>query len=261
MEIVKSFIDSIFKIYLGNPGLLIFTIILWIIVFLLKIYYPKFRGFMGEFWVKKELGNLPKNDYIVLNDIMIRDQNGTHQIDHIVLSNSAVFVIEMKNYYGLIKGSEYDDKWIQYLGRKVNYFMNPIHQNYSHVKALSNLLKLDESYFISIICFSNQVKLNVKCKSIVTQLGHLLSKIGESKPQNLNLNMLTARDIIVSSNITNNKEKRQHINNIKDKIQVDNQLASNMICPKCGNHLIERNGKYGKFIGCSNFPKCRYIRK
>lgn len=31
--------------------------------------------------------------------------------------------------------------------------------------------------------------------------------------------------------------------------------------PKCGGKLIMRSGKYGFFIGCSNFPKCRYMKK
>lgn len=30
------------------------------------------------------------------------------------------------------------------------------------------------------------------------------------------------------------------------------------ICPKCGGNLVERVGKYGKFLGCSNYPKCQY---
>jgi restriction system protein len=29
-------------------------------------------------------------------------------------------------------------------------------------------------------------------------------------------------------------------------------------CPKCGGRLEERAGKYGKFYGCSNYPKCKY---
>ena len=33
------------------------------------------------------------------------------------------------------------------------------------------------------------------------------------------------------------------------------------VCPKCGGALIMRDGKYGRFIGCSNFPKCRYTQK
>ena len=29
-------------------------------------------------------------------------------------------------------------------------------------------------------------------------------------------------------------------------------------CPECGNELVLRWGRYGKFISCSNFPECRY---
>ena len=31
-------------------------------------------------------------------------------------------------------------------------------------------------------------------------------------------------------------------------------------CPKCGGMLVERESKYGKFIGCSNYPKCKYTK-
>ena len=30
------------------------------------------------------------------------------------------------------------------------------------------------------------------------------------------------------------------------------------ICPECGGKLRERNGRNGRFIGCSNYPNCRY---
>ena len=152
-------------------------IILTIISILFKIYFPKFKGFMGEFWVKTELGKLPKDKYIVLNDIMIKDENGTHQIDHLVLSTFGIFVIEMKNYHGLIKGKEFDNKWCHYLGHTKYYFMNPIHQNYGHMKSLANLVKLDDKYFISIICFANQAKIAVKSNSIVTQVDYLKKEI------------------------------------------------------------------------------------
>lgn len=33
------------------------------------------------------------------------------------------------------------------------------------------------------------------------------------------------------------------------------------ICPKCGKELRVKNGKYGKFIGCSGFPECKYTEK
>ncbi len=30
------------------------------------------------------------------------------------------------------------------------------------------------------------------------------------------------------------------------------------LCPECGNQLVIRHGRYGKFIGCSDFPTCRF---
>lgn len=31
-------------------------------------------------------------------------------------------------------------------------------------------------------------------------------------------------------------------------------------CPKCGGILVKRNGIYGKFLGCSSYPVCRYTQ-
>ena len=32
------------------------------------------------------------------------------------------------------------------------------------------------------------------------------------------------------------------------------------LCPECGSELVYRNGKYGRFISCSNFPACKYTK-
>lgn len=32
-------------------------------------------------------------------------------------------------------------------------------------------------------------------------------------------------------------------------------------CPRCGGKLYRREGKYGEFLGCSNYPKCNYTKK
>lgn len=31
-------------------------------------------------------------------------------------------------------------------------------------------------------------------------------------------------------------------------------------CPECGSPLVVRNGKYGPFVACSNYPECKYIK-
>ncbi len=46
------------------------------------------------------------------------------------------------------------------------------------------------------------------------------------------------------------------------KVKESKPLLLRQICPKCGSPLVERRGKWGKsFIGCSSFPKCRFIKK
>jgi len=41
---------------------------------------------------------------------------------------------------------------------------------------------------------------------------------------------------------------------------VENQEVT-MTCPECGNKLIKKNGKFGYFIGCTNYPTCKFTRK
>ena len=33
------------------------------------------------------------------------------------------------------------------------------------------------------------------------------------------------------------------------------------VCPECGSPLVKRNGRYGEFVACSNYPSCKYIKK
>ena len=33
------------------------------------------------------------------------------------------------------------------------------------------------------------------------------------------------------------------------------------LCPQCGSPLVIRKSKYGEFVACSGFPKCKYIKK
>lgn len=32
-------------------------------------------------------------------------------------------------------------------------------------------------------------------------------------------------------------------------------------CPKCGGELVKKNSRYGEFIACNNYPKCKYIKQ
>ena len=50
--------------------------------------------------------------------------------------------------------------------------------------------------------------------------------------------------------------------NYKILMENDTELKKNIYtCPKCGARLVSRKGPYGPFMGCSNYPTCKYIKK
>ena len=71
MEVIY---DTFFKTFLANPQILLIIFFLIIIYAIVDVYYPNFRGYMGELLVKRKLNKLPKDKYIILNDIMIKDK-------------------------------------------------------------------------------------------------------------------------------------------------------------------------------------------
>lgn len=48
---------------------------------------------------------------------------------------------------------------------------------------------------------------------------------------------------------------------IAEKTDTINLNDNEVLCPDCGGRLVLRGGKYGKFYGCSNFPKCKFSKK
>lgn len=44
------------------------------------------------------------------------------------------------------------------------------------------------------------------------------------------------------------------------KDRKENQEVSDVICEKCGAHMIVKMGRYGKYLACPNYPKCRNIK-
>ena len=54
---------------------------------------------------------------------------------------------------------------------------------------------------------------------------------------------------------------QQVFEHLKDEIENPTEAARNVKkCPKCGNVLRKRNGKYGEFWGCMSYPECKYTR-
>jgi hypothetical protein len=79
-------------------------------------------------------------DYHLLNHVTLRLEDGTTQIDHVLVSRFGIFVIETKGYKGWILAGPRDRYWTQVLYRAKFRFQNPLRQNHRHVRAIQELL-------------------------------------------------------------------------------------------------------------------------
>ena len=251
---MKDLLNAFIEQLLTNP----FIIIVYIFIIIYLLYESYIIGWFGEHWTKKELTKLPKSEYTILNNIIIHSNNAYHQIDHIVVSGYGIFCIETKQYNGYITGNKYDKYWIRHFGKEIIRYMNPIRQNYGHVKSLSDVLDIEETKIFNIVCIPSRANLNIKHNGELTRNYTIVNKI------------LSYRDIIIDNpdeivkklkalKNTNKKKKQEHINYIKKKII--NKDSNTNICPKCGSGLKKKSGPYGAFIGCTNYPRCKYTEK
>ena len=57
------------------------------------------------------------------------------------------------------------------------------------------------------------------------------------------------------------KQFEPMLNNAFEKMEKKSAEETGELCPNCNSPLVIRNGKFGKFTACSNYPTCKYIKK
>lgn len=225
-------------------------------------------GDMGERKVSYYLANLPCEDYYVFNDLLIREGNYTTQVDHVVISHCGVFVLETKNVHGKVYGSENTEFWKQYLPEtgykrygftKEHQFRNPIWQNEGHIKTLRRLVFGNDLPIYNIVVFPNEVDLFVTADKDVLRMWEVVSRIKQHREVVLStdhMNFMRRRLLEVVS--TKEKDRIEHLENVQRNKERRDAAVAGGLCPRCGGNLILRSGKYGRFYGCSNYPRCKY---
>jgi hypothetical protein len=255
------------------PLLLLFLFALFIKW--IKSKESKWIGSIGEYRVRKEIEKLEKSSpgkYKVFHDIYIPKRDGSSsQIDHIILSEQGLFVIETKNYSGWIFGDEASKYWTQVIYRRKEKFLNPIWQNQGHIKALKEWLGGEFAHIpiYSIVIFMPRAKLKSGIHFTQShviypkQLNQILEQyqtkvIDNETKQHLAHKLKT---LLVRDKQQEKEMKKQHIQAIQKKQKHIKEQVQQNRCPKCGSTLVLKRGKYGKFRGCSNYPKCRFTQK
>lgn len=262
-----------------NLYLIIFLLVILVIILVFtRLNASKIKGKRGEKKVKSILKKLPSG-YHVLNDVVLELDSGTTQIDHVVVSKFGVFAIESKNYGGDIYGNDNIQNWTQLFVNKVRYkrkwykrytyvtknqFYNPVKQALGHVYAIKkNLSDFPYLKVIPIVVFvgsANISKVNTtfhvirKSALLKTILGYDRVYLSDSE-----VSEVVSR--LIRKNVRDIVDNKTHVRNIKAKKKEYNKKLDSGICPRCGGTLIKREGKFGEFYGCSNYPKCKFTTR
>ena len=223
-------------------------------------YTKSFKGRILESQITDKLETL-SHEYNVYKDVYLYVNNRSVQIDHIVVSPFGVFVIEAKNYTGSIYGSDDAEYWSKYVNEKEYKFRNPLKQNYSHIYALQCILGLPRNYFVSVVIFSDRATIKCETKELVIYTNQLQSVIKSFRTPIMSPNALDTSIYVLNNSVVRSADRvKRHINSINQYIKEKNDLINQGICPKCNGKLVERNGKYGSFLGCSNYPDCKFTK-
>ncbi|WP_045590237.1 nuclease-related domain-containing protein [Vibrio vulnificus] len=255
MNIFEAFLNVLAQVWYLVPLLLIVSVFKnrWL------------KGVFGEFLVNRLLSKLPESDYTPIKDVTLPTNDGTTQVDHIVVSRYGIFVVETKNMKGWIFGSARQKQWTQKIYRHSSKFQNPLHQNYKHIKALETLLGCSEEHLHSVIVFIGDSTFKTEMPPNVTYARGSIRYI-----QQFNDVVFSDKDYAwLTESINRLKLKRGVITDLKHRKHVKEVVASKVSsneCPRCGSEMVLRETKRGEnigkqFWGCSTFPKCRAVKQ
>jgi restriction system protein len=244
----------------------------WLILLLVLLAFlktPFMKGILGELIVNLAANFfLDKKIYTLFKNVTLPTEDGTTQIDHVIVSIYGVFVIETKNMKGWIFGDPKQNMWTQKIYRHTSKFQNPLRQNYKHTQTLQSALELDPEKVFSLVVFVGDSEFKTPMPDNVVYLGGYLRFI-KSKTQPV---LSDSEVLAICARITSGRLKpslkthREHVKHVQAIVEEKQRQADENICPKCGRPMALRttmsSDNQGKqFWGCTGYPKCRTIRQ
>lgn len=224
------------------------------------------RGEEGERAVAGILSALPEK-FVVMNDVIVPSRTGSAQIDHVVISEYGVFVIETKNYAGILDGDASGKTWRKTLGGRAIEIRNPVMQNSSHVSALSLVLALKKELFVPLVALSPECVLSERLSSSLRASGVSVVPFPSvaSFVASRRARVFSRGDVVrlcgELSRVMYRSPlaRRRHLRSVaRSSVRGETDYGR---CPECGGKVVLVRGKAGLFLGCSNFPSCWFSRK
>ena len=241
---MKNFIGTYI---INNP-------IFWIVLigsFVCFILYKEFIRSSNYLRSRGHLKTLPKEHYYILNDIVVRSARKSYKIDTVIISTYGIFIIKYINRMGKIYGDDREEEWIELKDKKKVYFDNPARCNHACIRILAEILGLDTNYFVPIVCFPSEATLSLDTKDKLTSIELLDDTIRTYRKEVLKYGLTEIRNKVKKNNVS-----KKDVEEYEEK-----STPKKNTCPKCGADLVVRKGKYGDFLGCKNYPKCKYTKE
>lgn len=211
---------------------------------------------------RREWEPRPSDRFRCYVGLIVADERGTTEVDEVLVTPAGIFVIEKKDFGAWIFGSATDEHWTAvYRNGEKHRFQNPIRQNYRHIKALESYLGVPRSMLSSVVTFSRRSRFKARLPSNVLVGDHVAFIRSD---ENIALNpeefdAICSRLNVLDTSSANCAAFDRHVQDLGARFESTTQ------CPKCGGRLIQRQSRkpgYERnvFLGCSNFPSCRYVR-
>lgn len=96
------------------------------------------------------------------------------------------------------------------------------------------------------------------CHKIVTRIDGMVGEIAR-RPRILDRDsMRVIAEKLTAANVTDSSVRKQHTEYARRTSKDVSADISRGKCPRCGAQLVVRKTERGEFVGCSNYPACRF---
>ncbi len=181
--------------------------------------------------------------------------------------SSIISTIKKRKYVGMEKKSFYPTD----LGNDVNRFLVGNFDAIFNVSFTAQMeTKLDEveeqravwhelvkNYYEQLQKLIKEVDLK-KEKSAFTQETDLVCEV--CKEGKMLIKRSKSGEFLSCNRFPNCRNSKNFTRDAEGKIVISVPKTLDEKCPQCGSPLMERSGKFGEFIACSNYPKCKFAR-
>lgn len=200
--------------------LILSFVIIYFLLKTIKTNKSKKIGSNGEKSVKLILNKISKKKkYKLLNNVYLPLYDSTTEIDHIVIGDFGIVVVETKAVNGEIYANENEKEWTHIIGTKKHKLYNPLMQNKTHINCIQHILRKEKIYNVnidSLVVFAGNVEVNIKKGLPVITIDLLKSYFNKSKFKNNNIDKTLIYNTLKKYQVTDKHLIHNHNKTVKD---------------------------------------------